>query len=285
MIHTGKRRNRYPGMVRIVFAWMTAGLVLLCACGSGDSVIYQIADESTADAGTAPAATESSGSSESVHTAEDHKENVAVQSTLAGSGTEGSGTQKSADGTGMEKSGADDAAADAGGGDTGEQNGILYVYVCGAVASPGVYQLPAGSRIYQAVSAAGGLTEDAEDCCLNQAELLADGQQVTVYTKEEAEALGLKGKQLSSSAGGDGTQNGSAAGASAESTGQADSRINLNTATKEQLMTLPGIGESRAEAIIEYRTSSGGFSSIEDIQNISGIKEKAFAKIKDYIEV
>ena len=139
----------------------------------------------------------------------------------------------------------------------------VFVYVCGAVMSPGVYELPDGSRVYEAVAAAGGLREDADEKCLNQAELLHDGQQITVYTEDEA-AAGLP--------------------ESLDGTGS-EGKINLNTAGKEQLMTLPGIGETKAEAILDYREKQGNFSDIEEVKNIEGIKEKVFEKIKDLIEV
>lgn len=218
-------------------------------CGTEDSVIYQISDSENVSA---------SSEEVTVSSSEPDSDEEDDEQKAADNGAE-------ADGTGT----ADSESV------SGESTDILYVYVCGAVVNPGVYQLPAGSRIYQAVQAAGGMTEEADDKSLNQAEALTDGQQITVYTKEEVQESGLSGVQSGDS--------GTASGTDGSDT--ADKKVNLNTATKEELMTLPGIGESRADAIIEYRTTSGGFSSIEDIQNISGIKEKAFEKIKDYIEV
>lgn len=137
---------------------------------------------------------------------------------------------------------------------------VICVYVCGEVASPGVYELPEGSRVYEAVDAAGGLLEGVDATGVNMAEKLADGQQITVC-KEGAY-----------------TDGGSGASDPVE-------KVNLNTAGMEELMTLSGIGESRAEDIIEYRTTFGEFSSVEDIMNVSGIGEKMFEKIKDDIEV
>ena len=141
--------------------------------------------------------------------------------------------------------------------------GTVFVYVCGAVCRPGVYELPSGSRVYEAVAAAGGMTEEADERSLNQAELLADGQQITVCTREEAASLPVP----------------------SGSGGAADGRINLNTATREQLMTLPGIGEVRADAILAYREQNGRFDSVEEIQQVEGIKGKVFEKIRDQIEV
>lgn len=141
----------------------------------------------------------------------------------------------------------------------------VFIYVCGAVNSPGIYELPEGSRVYEAVEAAGGMTEDADERSLNQAGLLQDGQQITVYTVEEA--------------------SGTVPGSGAVPDGLESGRVNLNTAGKELLMTLPGIGEAKAEAILTYRSEHGPFSDIEEIKNIEGIKEKVFEKIEGLIEV
>lgn len=138
----------------------------------------------------------------------------------------------------------------------------VFVYVCGAVQKPGVYELPAGSRVYEALEAAGGLTEEADEKSLNQAELLRDGSQITVYTKEEASSLPASAGETAGSG-----------------------KVNLNTAGKELLTTLPGIGDAKADAILQYREENGGFSSIEEIMQIEGIKEKVFEKIRDLIEV
>lgn len=164
----------------------------------------------------------------------------------------------------------------------------ICVYVCGAVKTPGVYRLPEESRVCDAIAAAGGLLEDAEERSLNQAERLVDGEQITVFTKEEITA---NGGRLSSggaiTGGASGSAEGSAAGGVTNGTGAdgTTARININTASREQLMMLPGIGKARAAAIIAYREENGAFSSIEAIQNVEGIKEKAFNKIKDLIEV
>lgn len=149
----------------------------------------------------------------------------------------------------------------------------LFVYVCGEVCRPGVYELPENSRVYQALDAAGGLTGAADRKTINQAELLSDGQQITVYSVEETSAPIFSG-----------TAAGSPSGIQQPGSGNSG-KININTAGKEELMTLSGIGESRAEDIIRYREEHGKFSSVEDIQNVSGIGEKSFQKIKDQIEV
>ena len=157
-----------------------------------------------------------------------------------------------------------------------EETSGIYVHVCGAVQNPGVYELAEGSRVYQALAAAGGLREDADQEYLNQAELLQDGQQVLVYTQEEV-ADGVPNQGLTQS---QAQADGSAAGNSSSS-----GKVNLNTADKDQLLTLPGIGDTRAEAILAYRAANGSFASIEEIMNVEGIKEKMYEKLKDYIEV
>lgn len=137
----------------------------------------------------------------------------------------------------------------------------IFVQVDGAVQAPGVYQLPYDARVYQAIEIAGGLREDADASDLNQAEKLEDGQKIYVHTAEEMQALEE---------------------ASAVST---DGLVNINMATVEDLMTLPGIGESKANDIISYRESNGAFTQIEDLKNIPGIKDGIFNKISDSITV
>ncbi len=163
-----------------------------------------------------------------------------------------------------------------------EASGTIYVDISGAVHAPGVYELVTGSRMFQAVEAAGGFTEQAEKRCINQADLLSDGEKIYVYSKEEAEELG-GWMQLSGA--GAVQQSAGASGQSGASASESDGKVNLNTADKSQLMTLSGVGEARAEAIIAYRETNGAFSSIEDIMNVAGIKEKVFEQIKDQITV
>lgn len=150
----------------------------------------------------------------------------------------------------------------------------LYVYVCGAVTAPGVYVLPAGSRVCDLFEMAQGLTREAAQDYWNQARLLADGEMLYVPTKEEAEELSDREWDV---AGGLGT---------AEKDSSAENeKVNINTASKEELMTLPGIGESKALAILEYRKQKGRFTSVEELKEIPGIKDGVYAKIKEYITV
>ena len=136
--------------------------------------------------------------------------------------------------------------------------------------APGVYALQDGMRVYEALAAAGGFREDADTQWLNQAAPVQDGQRLYVYTQEEVQALAADASQ---------TTGGEPGGDAAYG------RVDLNTASKELLMTLPGIGEARAEAILAYRSEHGRFRSIEEIQNISGIKSSLFEKIREKIMV
>ena len=114
------------------------------------------------------------------------------------------------------------------------------MHVCGAVNQPGVYELTADSRLFEAIQMAGGLTEEAADQTLNQAEVIEDGSKIYV---------------------------------------------DLNRASVEELMTLSGIGQSRAEAIVRYREEHGAFQKIEDLMEVEGIKEGVFQKVKDQIKI
>ena len=166
------------------------------------------------------------------------------------------------------------------------QQAMIYVDVCGAVANPGVFQLAAGSRVFQAIEAAGGYLPEAALTCVNRAGVLTDGQQLYILTQEEMERQGLDPAEMAKAS--DGQMNGSAG--TGQNTGmtaqvQQNNRININTADEAQLTTLTGIGATRAQAIIAYREENGPFAAIEDIMNVQGIKEGTFAKIKDEIVV
>ena len=141
------------------------------------------------------------------------------------------------------------------------------VFVCGQVASPGVYELPEGSRICQAIDAAGGMLDTASTDWVNQAETAEDGQKIYVPSTEEAETMPEGQTQETSSA--EGT----------------DGKVHLNAASREELMTLTGIGEKKADAIIRYRESNGGFQSVDELMQVEGIKEGTYNKIKDSIVI
>ncbi|MDE6621953.1 MAG: helix-hairpin-helix domain-containing protein [Lachnospiraceae bacterium] len=150
----------------------------------------------------------------------------------------------------------------------------VYIYVCGAVQLPGVYCLKQGSRLYEAVELAGGLSSDADENCLNMAREITDGEQVVILTQEEAFAqkeAGIYPYPIE--------------GAIQETSAKTSGLVNINTATLAELTSVSGIGESRAQAIIDYREQHGSFGSIEDIKKVDGIKDGLFSKIKDKITI
>ncbi|RME87180.1 MAG: ComEA family DNA-binding protein [Anaerolineae bacterium] len=130
----------------------------------------------------------------------------------------------------------------------------IYVYVTGAVPRPGVYTLPRGSRVADAIDAAGGFLTTADPGQLNLAAPLTDGEWIEVLTSEEAEALQAL-------------------------------LVDINTATASELEELPGIGPTLAEKIVEYRDEHGDFARIEDLLNVPGIGQATFERIRDLITV
>lgn len=162
---------------------------------------------------------------------------------------------------------------------------LVYIHVCGLVCTPGVYGFPAGSRVYEAIEAAGGFSEAAVPDYLNLAQVLEDGMKIQVPDREQAEEWKARGLTQSGISAGGVSGGVQTSGRTGTGDGGSKARVNLNTASREELMTLRGIGESRAEDIIHYREEFGGFKSIEDIMNVSGIKDAAFEKIKDSITV
>lgn len=136
----------------------------------------------------------------------------------------------------------------------------IFVDIGGAVKSPQVVELPEGSRVEDAIEAAGGLTEDADLTDINRAAFLEDGEKVyipEIYDESDGEY----------------------------SAPQGDGKININTADSDELQELNGVGPATAEKIIDYREENGRFSNIEDIKNVSGIGDKTFDKFKDDIKV
>lgn len=167
-----------------------------------------------------------------------------------------------------------------------EEEKTLVVHICGAVSAPGVYELPAGSRIIDAVEAGGGFLPEADEACCNLAEEIVDGCQIYIMTKSESCADGQTEKKAGIQTSPDSDMQTTDRNVRSNSaTALENGLVNLNTADVAALMTLPGIGESRAKAIISYREQHGAFAQIEDIMKISGIKQAAFSKIKDKITV
>ncbi len=149
----------------------------------------------------------------------------------------------------------------------------ICVYICGAIKNPGVYTLSHGSRICDLFTLAGGLTEDAATDFWNQASVLSDGEMIYVPTIKEVEEQNYNPLESQGSI----RDSGGA--------GECDGKININTASKEELMSIPGIGETRADAILAYRQENGTFANIEDIMQVQGIKEGMYEKIKNYIKI
>ncbi len=151
------------------------------------------------------------------------------------------------------------------------------VYVCGAVVNEGVYELPAGARLSDALRAAGGYDANALHGYVNLAKLVEDGERVYFPDYQEFEELGLVPMSGESST----DASNETAGDSISSGG----KVNINTADAEQLKSLPGIGDTKAADIIAYREEHGSFGSIEDIQNVNGIGESTYNRISSYITV
>ena len=202
-------------------------------------------------------------------------ESVNTQQDIAGEyfGTESVSDGSRADGEDISLSGSASAKgsdeADDSSDQSAEEAGNIFIYVCGAVREPGVYVLPEGSRVYEAIRMAGGMTPEANEAFVNQARVLVDGEQITVFTKEETEGLDPETFEYDVPA--------------ADPVSQG--KININKATAEELKSLSGIGEAKALAIIEYRETNGAFRETADIMKVSGIGEALYNKIKDDIDV
>lgn len=158
------------------------------------------------------------------------------------------------------------------------------VYVSGYVNNPGVYELSAGSRVIDAIDAAGGYSKEAYDNYLNLASLISDGQMIYVPSEEEIESGSIeRGVASGADGSGAGGVTGGNGGGNGGNSSDSGTLVNINQASKEELMTLPGIGESKADKIIAYREANGRFNSPEGIMEISGIKDGLYNKIKDKI--
>jgi competence protein ComEA len=155
----------------------------------------------------------------------------------------------------------------------GNEAACIQVHVAGAVQVPGVYTLPEGSRVCDAVSAASGFSDQAAQDAINQARVLADGEQVYVPTADDVESGAFAGPAAASE------QASTGAGEAASPSG----KVNINTADASELQQLSGIGPATAEAIVKDREANGPFASVEDLQRVSGIGEKKYAKIADDI--
>lgn len=157
-----------------------------------------------------------------------------------------------------------------------EEKPQICVYVTGAVKAPGICYLEEGARISDAIDAVGGFSVDAATESVNLAQVASDGQQIAIPTIDEIAQSGPDDSVGGASAGSSGI-------IEARASGSGGGKVNINTATSEELQTLSGIGKSKAEKIISYRQSNGAFKSVDELTNVSGIGEKTLEGLRDYI--
>lgn len=238
-----------------VFCIMVFGMMLLLSCGKKELKLVTVENSS----------------GEELHTV-DEALGVVSSAGAGGAGSAGTG------GVGSDGAGGGDGGSASGDATqvTGEEG--MYVFIYGAVKKPGVYEIQKGARLYELVSLAGGLSQEAAIGYNNLAREIVDGEQIYVPTEEEVKEGQGAGGVVGVGAGG-------VVGVGAGGVSEDGKLVNINSATREELMTLSGIGESRANDIISYRNQYGPFRSIEEIQNVSGIKTGIYEKIKDYITV
>lgn len=279
---------------RIKITLIAAAICFLCGCsrrneailieavqGSGTEEVSLMQQGTLADADA-----KVPGQSDSAYSLGDLAAgNTAAQGADA-SGT-GEGNAKAFDTAALNTVGTENTASI-------EEN-VIVVHVCGAVNAPGVYILAAECRVWDAIDAAGGFSEDADTNYLNLAGTICDGQKVYVPTTGEVDSIAESGWNALEAAQSEAKRNASNPATSGDQNAlnpdqatagdRNNQRVNINTADQAMLTGLPGIGEAKAKRIIAYRTEHGRFSSIEEIMEISGIKEAVFSKIKDYITV
>lgn len=261
---------------------LSAAMCAAAGCGSEDKLLAELRQESAVGE-------ESAAGTEDV---------AADEETAVSDAGQPAGKQESS-GTGQPVSvPGESGEEESDGGSAGMRTepGEIYVHVCGAVKNPGVYALTAGSRFYEAVEAAGGFAEDACEDYLNMAAILADGSRLEIPTaaqiagREQAEKETAQGAMEAKSLehayytleqDADSGDDADVGIVGSESGGL----VNINTADVDGLCKLPGIGEGRAKAIIEYREKQGGFRKKEDIMQVSGIGEKMYARMEAYLTV
>lgn len=178
-----------------------------------------------------------------------------------------------------------------------EVKNFLYVDVKGAVTKPDVYKLEEGARIIDAINVAGGLKEEADTSVLNLSKKITDEMVIIIYTKEQINNFTKENKNSEEVIKyiekdcncPDPNLNGACIKNDEPSSNSddeiSDTLVSINSASIDQLMTLPGIGESKAQSIITYRNTNGSFKVIDDIKNVTGIGDSIFDKIKDFITI
>ncbi len=251
------------GFLGVYFFMAVSVLCMLTGCGKQDSLLSELGQEEVSECeipDSEEVSEESFAEGEDGDTQEGPKQETA--------GTEADG----------ESNGNTEAA------------GSILVHVCGAVVSPGVYELPAESRFYEAVEKAGGFAEDACRDYLNMAAPLADGSRLEIPALQDIQEMEkVQGAAPGAITDSDKEYNyytvPEASAPQAESGGSSGGLVNINTADIPGLCSLPGIGEGRAKAIVEYREKQGGFQKKEDIMQVSGIGEKMYARMEEYLTV
>lgn len=161
-----------------------------------------------------------------------------------------------------------------------EETNTVIVDIKGMVAVPGVYEVDSSARVNDVIILAGGLIEGADTSMINLAKVVSDEMTIIIYSSDEVlqkykdEVCICDCPEITNDA-----------CINSNNESNSNKLVNINTASKEELMTITGIGESKADIIIKYREDNGNFKSIEDIKNVTGIGESLFEKIKDYITV
>ena len=197
----------------------------------------------------------------------------ALNSAVSSSKTAALESQSQVDGSGESGS--------SGSGESGAASGAtinlpqLYVHLVGEVVKPGIYLVPTGSRVIDAVVQAGGFTKAADQTSVNLARNLSDGEQVIVYKLGSSAGSGLAGSSGSADLG--------AGGGGVARAGVGGSLISLNRGSQAELEELPGVGPTLAARIIDWRLANGGFKSKNDLQSVSGIGDKMFAAIEPLV--
>ena len=159
-----------------------------------------------------------------------------------------------------------------------KDNNLYYVDIKGAVANPGVYSIESNKRVIDAIKMAGGLLDNSDTTNINLSKYVTDEMVIVIYTKEELEKINNSIDYSFNDAYQDYNN-------SKNKSSDNNNLININSASLEELKTLPGIGDTKAKSIIDYRESNGKFNSIEDIQNVKGIGSSLYEKIKNNITV
>ena len=162
--------------------------------------------------------------------------------------------------------------------DKSKDNNLYYVDIKGAVANPGVYSIESNKRVIDAIKMAGGLLDNSDTTNINLSKYVTDEMVIVIYTKEELEKINNSIDYSFNDAYQDYNN-------SKNKSSDNNNLININSASLEELKTLPGIGDTKAKSIIDYRESNGKFNSIEDIQNVKGIGSSLYEKIKNNITV